>query len=102
MLIPFISGLATGVAYGFVGASFPIVFALVGPYPAIGVTAATTVCAYGFGYMGMMMSPIHVCFVLTCEYFKTTLYSTYRYMAGPISVVLAASLIMSGLYYIFM
>ena len=51
MLIPFISGMVTGVAFGFVGASFPIVFALVGPHPSSAVAAATTAFAYTFGYM---------------------------------------------------
>jgi len=99
MLIPFISGIATGVAFGFVGASFPIVFALIGQNPTLGVTAATTACAYAFGYMGMMLSPIHVCFVVTCEYFKTPLFENYRYLIGPIVTILTVSLILSGLYY---
>ena len=102
MLIPFISGIATGVAFGFVGASFPIVFALIGHNPPLGVTAATTVCAYAFGYMGMMLSPIHVCFVVSCEYFKTPLFENYRYLIAPIAVILIASLILSGLYYTLM
>jgi integral membrane protein (TIGR00529 family) len=102
MLIPFISGLATGVAFGFVGASFPIVFALIGQDPILSVTAATTVCAYAFGYMGMMLSPIHVCFVVTCEYFGTPLFRNYGYLIGPMATVLVASLILSGLYYRFL
>ena len=102
MLIPFISGMATGVAFGFVGASFPIVFALIGHNPSLGVKAATTACAYGFGYMGMMLSPIHVCFVVTCEYFKTPLFENYRYIMGPIVIILTVSLILSGLYYTLM
>jgi hypothetical protein len=102
MLIPFISGMATGVAFGFVGASFPIVFALIGHNPTLGVTAATTACAYGFGYMGMMLSPIHVCFVVTCEYFKTPLFENYRSIMGPILIILTVSLILSGLYYTLM
>ncbi len=100
MLIPFISGLVTGVAFGFVGTSFPIVFALAGPNPDLGALAATTACAYGFGYMGMMISPVHICFVVTCEYFRSPLLSAYRYLAGPVAVVLFASLILSGLYYL--
>jgi integral membrane protein (TIGR00529 family) len=102
MLIPFISGMATGVAFGFVGASFPIVFALVGQNPSLGVTAATTACAYAFGYMGMMLSPIHVCFVVTCEYFKTPLFDNYRYLIGPVVTILIIALILSGLYYTLM
>ena len=102
MLIPFISGMATGVAFGFVGASFPIVFALIGHNPSLCVKAATTACAYGFGYMVMMLSPIHVCFVVTCEYFKTPLFENYRYIMGPIVIILTVSLILSGLYYTLM
>jgi len=100
MLIPFISGAVTGVAFGFVGASFPIVFALVGPEPTTAVAAATTALAYSFGYMGMMMSPMHVCFVVTGEYFHCSPYSAYRYIAGPAALILLAALFLSGLYYL--
>lgn len=100
MFIPFISGLVTGVAFGFVGTSFPIVFALAGPDPGLGTLAASTACAYSFGYMGMMISPIHICFVVTCEYFRSPLLLTYRYLAGPIAVVLFAALFLSGFYYL--
>lgn len=100
MVIPFISGLVTGVAFGFVGASFPIVFGLLGAAPGTAVIAATTACAYAFGYMGMMVSPLHVCFIVTGEYFKCSLYSSYRYIIGPIAVVLLASLLLSALYYL--
>jgi len=100
VLIPFISGMVTGTAFGFVGASFPIVFALVGQHPTLGVSTATTACAYAFGYIGMMISPIHACFVVTCEYFESPILGTYRYIAGPCAFILMTSLILSGLYYL--
>lgn len=100
MLIPFISGMATGVAFGFVGASFPIVFALVGPELTPALSAATTAFAYTFGYMGMMLSPVHACFVVTAEYFGTRIFSAYRYILGPVIVVLLTSIVLSGLYYV--
>jgi hypothetical protein len=50
----------------------------------------------------MMLSPIHVCFVVTCEYFKTPLFENYRYIMGPIVIILTVSLILSGLYYTLM
>jgi len=99
MLIPFISGMVTGVAFGFVGASFPIVFALLGPDPSPAVAAATTAFAYTFGYMGMMLSPMHACFVVTAEYFKTSIFGAYRYIIGPAFVILLASILLSALYY---
>lgn len=100
MLIPFISGAVTGVAFGFVGASFPIVFALTGTDNSYWMAAATTVCAYGFGYMGMMLSPMHVCFVVTGEYFRTSLYGAYRYILGPTIVILVTALGLSGIFYL--
>jgi hypothetical protein len=100
MLIPFISGMVTGVAFGFVGASFPIVFALVGPEPTAALSAATTAFAYSFGYMGMMLSPMHACFVVTAEYFCTTVFGAYRYIIGPVIIILLTSIALSGIYYI--
>ena len=100
-IIPFISGAVTGVAFGFVGASFPIVFALIGHNQPLHIVIATTVFAYGCGYVGMILSPVHVCLVVTNEYFKTGLFSTYRYIVVPALIVFATCLVMSSLYYVF-
>ncbi|MGZ3595479.1 MAG: DUF401 family protein [Syntrophales bacterium] len=100
MLIPFISGMVTGVAFGFVGASFPIVFALIGTEPSTGMLAATTVFAYSFGYMGMLLSPMHACFVVTAEYFCVTVFGAYRYIIWPVISILITSIILSSLYYV--
>ncbi|MGZ6236071.1 MAG: DUF401 family protein [Syntrophales bacterium] len=100
MLIPFISGMVTGVAFGFVGASFPIVFALIGTEPSTGLLAATTVFAYSFGYMGMLLSPMHACFVVTAEYFCVTVFGAYRYIIWPVISILITSIILSSLYYV--
>jgi integral membrane protein (TIGR00529 family) len=98
-LIPLISGAVTGVAFGFVGASFPIVFALLGPSPHFNVVCAATTFAYGCGYFGMIMSPVHICFIVTNEYFKTRMSGMYRLIFAPAMVVLCACLIMSAAYY---
>jgi integral membrane protein (TIGR00529 family) len=100
VIIPFVSGFVTGIAMGFVGASFPIVFALLGPSPGLHILMAATVLAYGFGYMGMMLSPIHSCFVVTAHYFKSNLYKSYRYLWGPELVVICCVMLLSGTYYL--
>lgn len=102
VLIPFLSGLGTGIAIGFVSASLPVVFALLGPDPPMGIMAATAAFAFAMGFMGVMLSPIHVCFVVTSGYFKTQLFRNYRLIMGPIAVMLIASLMLSGLYYTFL
>jgi integral membrane protein (TIGR00529 family) len=102
IMVPLISGLVTGVAFGFVGASFPIVFALIAPDPAPGTVAAATVLAYSSGYIGMMISPLHVCLAVTCQYFGARMAGVYRYLAGPLLLIFLAALILAGLYRTFL
>jgi integral membrane protein (TIGR00529 family) len=92
MLIPFISGLTTGIAVGFVGASFPVVINLLGAGVSLPLLLASTVVAFAFGYIGMMLSPLHVCHLVTNEYFKTNLVKSIFQLTGPSAVVLAGSL----------
>lgn len=96
--IPFVAGLVTGIAVGFVGVSFPLVFGLLGQEAGFAELAATTALAYGCGYVGMMLSPIHICFVVTGEYFKTPITLAYRYLAGPLALVGVTAVALSGLY----
>ncbi len=85
MLIPFISGITTGIAVGFVGASFPIIVSLAGG------DISYLVLAYGCGYMGMILSPVHVCLVVTAEHFHTDVGRTIKNIMKP------AALVMSGI-----
>jgi len=39
---------------------------------------ATLVLAYGFGYAGMMLSPVHLCLLVTRDYFSAPLMGVYR------------------------
>ena len=102
MLVPFLSGVVTGVAMGYVGASFPLVFALLGAHAPLNQVAATTSLAYACGYMGMMLSPIHICFVVTGQYFKSSPFRSYRFLLGPAVVVIVAALVLSAAYYRFL
>jgi integral membrane protein (TIGR00529 family) len=101
IIIPFISGMVTGIAVAFVGASFPIVFALLGPQPPMHELIATTSLAYVSGYLGQMLSPVHICFLVTKEYFKTSLRASYRFLWGPAATVALAMTLLCGGYYVF-
>jgi len=63
--LPFLSGLLTGLTVGFVGSTFPI---LIGIEEAQGIRAISF--AFAAGYVGVLLSPVHLCLVLTREYFK--------------------------------
>ena len=99
-LVPFVSGMVTGVAFGFVGASFPIVLGLLGGAPPFHVLMAATSFAFGCGYIGMLLSPVHVCFVVTNEYFRANMFSTYRHIIPPALVQIAFCCVVSGAYYL--
>ncbi len=96
--LPFTAGLVTGIAVGFAGASFPVVAALM-PHGAGPLTYASFyVLAFGAGYVGMMLSPVHFCLVLTKDYFKASLAGTYRLLALPAFFLLLCEIALSRLY----
>ncbi|MGQ9662783.1 MAG: DUF401 family protein [Kiritimatiellia bacterium] len=76
--LPFLAGTVTGVAIGFTGASFPLVVGLM-TVEGSGLTpSATLVLAYGFGYAGMMLSPVHLCLLVSRDYFGSSLPRVYK------------------------
>ena len=95
MLIPFISGMAMGIIVGVVGAAFPIVLSLLGPDPSLGVLLSATLLSYGCGFMGVMLSPVHICSVVSNDYFKTRLATSLISLAGPVSLVLLGVMALS-------
>ncbi|MBN1835015.1 MAG: DUF401 family protein [Spirochaetales bacterium] len=91
VLIPFIAGLALGLNVGTIGASFPVVLSLLGPAPATSALLSLTVLAYAWGYAGQLLSPVHVCLVVTGEYFKTSLLHNMARVVAPIGMLLAGA-----------
>jgi len=87
--LPFIAGFTMGSTVGYVGATFPLALSLLGPSPSLGRLAATTVLAYGFGFMGELLSPVHICLVVTAEYFKIRLLRSLSSLIAPALLVLA-------------
>jgi len=91
MVLPFISGLTTGISVGFVGASLPIAFSLLSPEAGLAERLGTLMLTYPFGFIGVMLSPVHVCFIVTSEHFKTSLVKSMGRILIPSAIVLAAS-----------
>jgi hypothetical protein len=87
--LPFIVGLLTGLTVGFVGATFPIITAMMGGNPDLGVITF----AFASGFAGVMLSPTHLCLLLTIRYFNADMAGTYRLMYLPVLLVLTAGLV---------
>ncbi len=83
ILIPFFAGLTMGVSLGFAGSALPVVVALLGVSPSFGTLMGSLLLAYASGFMGTMLSPLHVCMIVTCEYYKTGLTQSFRAIIPP-------------------
>ncbi|MEA1927414.1 MAG: DUF401 family protein [Candidatus Auribacterota bacterium] len=92
-LLPFISGLVTGIAVGFVGASFPVIIPMLDGFSPISYLAYAAL-AYSCGYMGMMLSPVHLCLLVSKDYFQAGLYSCYLLLIKLVVLVI----ILTGIY----
>ena len=76
--LPFISGMVTGLAIGFVGISFPIIHTMVTNSDNEPMSASYIVLAYACGHLGMMLTPMHVCHVVSNKYFETPFAPVYK------------------------
>jgi hypothetical protein len=82
--LPFLAGLITGVGFGYVGIAFPIVLALLPRDNALGY-AAWVALANASGFMGMMISPLHICAAVSADFFSVPLWSTLKKVALPLA-----------------
>jgi integral membrane protein (TIGR00529 family) len=80
-LLPFLTGILTGFTVGLVGITFPIAFALLG---AEGSSTSHAVLAYGMGFVGVLLSPVHLCLLVTKDYFKAQFDRVYRSLLMPV------------------
>ena len=78
--LPFLAGLVTGIAIGFAGAAFPIVVGFISAADVNIQPMAALVLAFSMGYAGMMLSPVHLCFLLTVDYFNASFIKVYKYL----------------------
>ncbi len=88
LLFPFVVGLMTGYAQAFVGVTFPLVIGLGGTGP---IDVRLIALAYASGFAGIMLSPAHLCLVLTIEHFKANIGRVLRMLVLPeAAIVLVA------------
>jgi len=90
-VLPLIAGLVTGLAVGFAGTSFPIVLAVVAAMPGQPSIRPYVALAYSFGHLGQMLSPLHICQILSNEYFSARSRTVYRRLMAPAAAMAVLS-----------
>ncbi len=87
VMLPLLTGLITGLSVGFVGSTFPILMHIknIVPYE-ISI-------AFVSGYAGVLLSPLHLCLILTKEYFKADILGIYKKIIPATLIILFSALI---------
>jgi len=85
--LPFFIGLITGVSVGFVGSTFPILLHLKETVP------YEIAIAFVSGYAGVLLSPLHLCLILTKDYFKADILGIYKKIVPATIIIFVVALI---------
>lgn len=88
VFVPFLVGFIAGITLAFVGAAMPLVVGLVQAAGLQDQLPAWAVLCMFSGFSGIMASPLHICFLLTCEYFKVDMYSAWKKVVIPSLVLM--------------
>ncbi|MCD6160787.1 MAG: DUF401 family protein [candidate division Zixibacteria bacterium] len=94
--LPFLVGLLTGLTAAYVGVGFPIVSSA---FVLTGGLSSGVFLAYAGGLMGIMVSPVHLCLVLTKKYFNCNFRGLYRYLIPAVTVTSVLVFIIKYLFY---
>ncbi|MFW6122171.1 MAG: DUF401 family protein [Petrotogales bacterium] len=101
IIIPLILGLVTGYNLGAIGLSFPIVSEFF-PYPLdIFTLVGLTSLIFISSLVGYLISPIHLCNVLSSDYLKTDTTRMYKmYIPAAISMLIIQITIIGSIIYL--
>lgn len=91
LIFPFIVGLLTGVNQAYVGICFPLLLPFLGE--GSDVNLKFVMFAYATGFTGVLLSPVHLCLLLTKEYYGAHWGGIYRKLIPAVALVLAASIL---------
>lgn len=93
--IPCLAGVLTGNCYAALALALPVLVPLLG---AAGSPNAMLALAYQGAFWGYIVSPVHLCLLLTVEYFKVSLASVMPHLAWMGAVILAFSIVYFSLF----
>ena len=88
--LPLLMGFATGLSVAFVGISFPLLLPFMGN--GMDFSHGALFLAYISGIVGYKASPLHLCLVLTVEYFQARLGDVYRLIIPPLAGMMLVAL----------
>jgi hypothetical protein len=83
VLLPFLVGSVTGMTVAFVGSTFPILLTIMASLGQEPLMFPYLMLALISGLLGVILSPVHLCLLLSNQYFGTGLGAVYRHLWLP-------------------
>jgi integral membrane protein (TIGR00529 family) len=93
VVLPLLVGMSGGIVIAFVGSTLPILVPMIQTLGQAQFLPAYVMLILVSGFTGVMLSPMHLCFLLSNEYFGVTLGSVYRYLWKPCVSLVAAGMV---------
>ena len=90
--LPLLVGMSGGIVIAFVGSTLPILVPMIHSLGEAQFLPAYVMLILVSGFAGVMLSPMHLCFLLTNEYFGVTMGSVYRHLWKPCISLVAAGM----------
>lgn len=85
--VPFISAMITGITVAFIAMAYPLLMGYIMPEGVLNLPMA--VWAFTGGFVGVLLSPVHLCLVLTRQHFGAKWGKTYALLV-PMALILTA------------
>ncbi len=86
VLLPLVCGMLTGIMVGYVGACFPILIGILAETGMQAETLPLIVLAVISGNVGQLITPLHVCIVVSCQYYKVRFMELWRSLLPALAV----------------
>jgi integral membrane protein (TIGR00529 family) len=86
-VVPLVIGLITGVTLAFIGVCFPLLISLMG----VPIDMKLVMLAFVSGFVGCLLSPVHLCLVLTREYFHASWGGIYRMLLPACAAIMVVA-----------
>ena len=93
VVLPLLVGMSGGIVIAFVGSTLPILVSMIQSLGEAQFLPAYVMLILVSGFTGVMLSPMHLCFLLSNEYFGVTLISVYRHLWKPCASLVAAAMV---------
>lgn len=87
--VPMLIGLVTGVTAAFVAVTFPLLMPII--MRGGGIDMELVMLAFGSGFVGCLLSPVHLCLVLSREYFGASFGGIYRLLIPAVLAIMAVA-----------